>query len=682
MNNPRIIVLALATVLAILLVLALPLHFQKFQLEHFRSIESGGAESIWFADVNGDGFDDLISCSRYSYTFLPDASCTCFSLDEQLQPYVIDQINVPALLDGPTLAAASNYNHDAFDEVLIPTVEDGHLWLRVYEGPDLTTPIRKVYLDTLYTRDDKAHVSFHMQGQWDADGDGYDEVWVGLFNGFPIHPRRNYLVDVHRGTAIASPATSGGMCIAPMAHQKAERAFTGYSVIPGNDHGEGWLPYSDMFGYAFAFDDQLQFLFEPAAVTAFPGRAESLVKGNRLYTYILHNDDNRRVEFQKRSLPQGELLHTATLESIEGLLMPHGDEMVVFGNGKALVIDTNLQVVRRIEDPRMARTRVAADLNGDGQLEYIHTNAMRNELTVYHRSFRHPTSAKFPYTPSQWHLSPATRSGQTLLAGLDEGEIYFYTYAENPYFWLKWPTYLAICALAWAISGLMFQWYRKHIETRYAQEQELGRLHLLAFKNQMDPHFTLNALNSIDQMYRNNEPERASHFTEQLSRLVYTTLRDSDKPLTPLQQELDFCRNYCTLETYRDPDFTFAIEVDEAIDLFEVHLPRQFVFIHVENAIKHGLRPLERPKKLWIKVGKAAGAVHIEVSNNGIPYDPDGKKQDGSTGLGFHLLEKMKAIYARLEGRKIGYRIHAGHEVGTHVEIWLENPSIRGQAGH
>lgn len=672
MKNNRIIVLALAAVLAVLLVLALPLHFQKFELEHYASVDSRGAESIWFADVSGDGYDDLIACSRTNYSFLPEPSCVCMRLDEHMHTYVIDQINVPAMIDGPTLAASSNYNHNAYHEILIPTVEDGGLWLHVFEGPDLSVPIRRIYLDTLHTKEGKAHVSFFLQGQFDADGDGIDEVLITLVNGFPMYPRRNYLIDIEQGVAMASPATAAGMRMEMGPSRAGQQYFSGYSVLPGNDHGKGLLPYSDMFGYAFAFDPQLQFVFEPEPVAKYPGRVHSQVVGDRLYTYIFHNEAARRVEIQKRSLPDGQLIGQADIEALEGLFKVLGEGLLVSGQGKALIIDTSLQVVRRVEDPRLVMSTFHLDLTGDDIPELIHHDFISRQLTLFDHQFEHPVSVPFDQPRFKHLFAPHNRAGQAVLAGLGRDEVFFYTYTANPLYWLRWPYYLLVAALAWAISAFLFQLFRKNIETRYQQEQELARLHMLALKNQMDPHFTLNALNSIDQMYRGNEPDKASRFMEQLSRLIYATVRDSDLPLTNLQNELDFCRNYCALESFRDSAFTFEITVDEDVDLFEVTLPKQFVFIHVENAIKHGLRPIDRPKKLSIRVRRQGSRIHLEVSNNGVLYAPDGKKEDGSTGRGFILLEKMKGIYKKMEGRKIGYRIHAGEKVGTQVEIWVE----------
>ena len=68
----------------------------------------------------------------------------------------------------------------------------------------------------------------------------------------------------------------------------------------------------------------------------------------------------------------------------------------------------------------------------------------------------------------------------------------------------------------------------------------MNRLQMLSIKNQVDPHFTLNALNSIDYMYQNNEKEKAGKFMVKLSRLMHQTLMNSDKVICTLYEELDF----------------------------------------------------------------------------------------------------------------------------------------------
>ncbi|NTV74559.1 MAG: hypothetical protein HGA66_10170, partial [Holophaga sp.] len=53
----------------------------------------------------------------------------------------------------------------------------------------------------------------------------------------------------------------------------------------------------------------------------------------------------------------------------------------------------------------------------------------------------------------------------------------------------------------------------------------------------------------------------------------------------------------------------------------------------VENAIKHGLSPMEEGGDLRISLRAEAPAIRVRVSNNGLPLDPDRREGTGLANL-------------------------------------------------
>lgn len=668
----------------VLFILAFPIKFSRFTLEHEASTDHYSGEYLAFADVNGDGSDDFIACGSGLYTGPDQSACVCRGLKDDYGTFVIDQLNVPNLIKGSASVMRSNYDGDVYDEVLIPSAEGAEVWLYVFEGPHLSLPTRRLLLDTLGFDDEKDMLSAQKIAEHDSDGDGYAEVLISVKNGFPIYPRRNYLIDLHRGEVRRSPATSVGLIISEMQElPEGGRMFTGTNSIPGNDHHANALPYSDMHGYAFAFDDSLEFLFPPVPVGDYPGRVGNYFMDGFLFTYIYHNSDERYAVLQKRELPGGTLLDSLVLDDIEATPVHHDRGLLISGKGKALIVNSDLEIVSEIIHPAVDMSRHIPDLTGDGRAEYVFHDRPTGVITVFDHSMKHPASLATKFYDIRKFLVREDAAGKRRLAFLADRGVHFFRYEANPWHAFRWPYYLGVFALSLLLSHYLFGKYRRNIELRYVRERELNRLQVLALKNQVDPHFTLNALNSIDQMYRTGEPERASRFMERLTRLVYATVRDSDKAVSTLQNELDFCRNYCALEQYKTPDFDFEIEVAEDIDLFEVPIPKQFIFTHVENAIKHGLRPAKGAKKLEISVKTEGTHIVIRVYNNGLPFtreDMTNHKPDSvkSTGKGLKLLNNMKAIYEKLGMGGISYHIKPCREGGTlaviHVRLTREKP--------
>jgi LytS/YehU family sensor histidine kinase len=70
-------------------------------------------------------------------------------------------------------------------------------------------------------------------------------------------------------------------------------------------------------------------------------------------------------------------------------------------------------------------------------------------------------------------------------------------------------------------------------------------------------------------------------------------------------------------------------------------MPPMMLISLVENAIKHGLEPVEAGGQIDIRARESAGALHIEVADTGAALDPAAK---GGTGLS-NIRERLQALY-------------------------------------
>jgi hypothetical protein len=109
---------------------------------------------------------------------------------------------------------------------------------------------------------------------------------------------------------------------------------------------------------------------------------------------------------------------------------------------------------------------------------------------------------------------------------------------------------------------------------------------LFALKNQVDPHFMFNSLNTLTYLIH-NQPERALRFTENLAEVYRYILSQKDRPLVLLEDELDFTHQYTDLLHLR---FGEALVIRRAFqrDAEKDYLiPPNSVFMAFENAVKH-----------------------------------------------------------------------------------------------
>ena len=113
-----------------------------------------------------------------------------------------------------------------------------------------------------------------------------------------------------------------------------------------------------------------------------------------------------------------------------------------------------------------------------------------------------------------------------------------------------------------------------------------AEVELEALKNQIDPHFMFNSLNSLSYLITSN-PKKALLFTENLAEIYRYILSQKDEELVMLEDELNFMNKYTELLALR---FGNALEVKRHFNGStekEYLIPPISVFIAMENAVKH-----------------------------------------------------------------------------------------------
>lgn len=138
---------------------------------------------------------------------------------------------------------------------------------------------------------------------------------------------------------------------------------------------------------------------------------------------------------------------------------------------------------------------------------------------------------------------------------------------------------------------------------------------LKMLQSQLNPHFVFNALSSIEGLVTAGENELANHYLANFSLILRETLRNMDKILLSLEEELNLIDKYCKVEQLRF-GFQYKIVIDDNINKTAIELPPLLLQPIVENAIKHGLAGLGRNGYLEIAINKKENNLDILVKNN------------------------------------------------------------------
>ena len=179
---------------------------------------------------------------------------------------------------------------------------------------------------------------------------------------------------------------------------------------------------------------------------------------------------------------------------------------------------------------------------------------------------------------------------------------------------------------------------REQDTMKLAREAELASL-----RQQLQPHFLFNSLNSISAL-AGSRPDEARKMIQQLSDFLRGTIKKDDQQLVTLKEELKHLQLYLDIEKVRFGHRlrTVIDKKDEAINLM---LPSLLLQPLVENAIKFGLYDTIGEITIRILAHKQDSQLVIRVEN---PFDPQTAQPKSGTGFGLNSVQRrLYLLYAR-----------------------------------
>lgn len=191
------------------------------------------------------------------------------------------------------------------------------------------------------------------------------------------------------------------------------------------------------------------------------------------------------------------------------------------------------------------------------------------------------------------------------------------------------------------------QKWQESIQRADRLEREKTQVQFDNLKNQMNPHFLFNALSSLNSLIKTN-PELASEFLQNMSKVYRYVLQHKEKNVVSLREELEFIGDYLFL---LDTRFGSSFEFKSTIPIEKLEegiVPVTFQIL-IENAIKHNTLSDKKPLQL-----------HVFIEDDFLVMSNPVQKKNmvqGSNGLG---LENLKNLYAYLSKRELSWKEEAG----------------------
>ncbi len=179
---------------------------------------------------------------------------------------------------------------------------------------------------------------------------------------------------------------------------------------------------------------------------------------------------------------------------------------------------------------------------------------------------------------------------------------------------------------------------RKQEAETLARDAELYRL-----RQQLQPHFLFNSLNSINALIV-SKPTEARTMVLQLSDFLRGTLKKDDDQWVSLASELQHLQLYLDIEKVRFGHRLLTIvENNTATDM--TMLPAMLLQPIVENAIKFGLYDTLESVTITITASSNKAELTITVTN---PYDAETSQPLAGTGFGLSSVKRrLFLLFAR-----------------------------------
>jgi Histidine kinase/Y_Y_Y domain len=325
-------------------------------------------------------------------------------------------------------------------------------------------------------------------------------------------------------------------------------------------------------------------------------------------------------------------------------------------------------------------TTISTYLGDTSNITSISLPYNKNRITINFDAieFTTPTDIEYYYrivnNDSTWYsisnpqlilqnLSPGTYSVEikaTLPKQGKSSEIKQLTISvEKPW----WQKKIVLVAFALGLASLLYlftNWRIKKAKKEAQEKNEIAtkmlKLEQTALQAQMNPHFIFNCLTGIQQLMNSNNIDEANEYLVTFSRLIRKTLESSTQEFIVLQDEIDYLIQYISLEEKRLTTVlhtTFSIA--DNINTQTIEIPNMMLQPIVENAIRHGIKPLEnKTAEITLAFTLIKNIIQCIIIDNGIGREASNQSKLATVST--HKSFGLSIIEQRLQGYSKSYK--------------------------
>jgi len=193
---------------------------------------------------------------------------------------------------------------------------------------------------------------------------------------------------------------------------------------------------------------------------------------------------------------------------------------------------------------------------------------------------------------------------------------------------------------------------RKEEAEQSRTEKEIARYKLLIVNNQISPHFTFNAINSLQGLIASDEKQKAINAFSKFANLIKATLQGADSYVNSLKDEIKFIGLFVDFMKFKYEDkFSYTLNIDPNVDTSFI-IPRLAIQELVENSIKHGIKNKTTNDGLvQINIQQTDSYYIFTVIDNGVGIKRAKELHIAGTGKGIYINNMISNIFNKNNAR-------------------------------
>ena len=222
------------------------------------------------------------------------------------------------------------------------------------------------------------------------------------------------------------------------------------------------------------------------------------------------------------------------------------------------------------------------------------------------------------------------------------------SFSISPHFtdiwWFRILSFVLITISLFLIGYYFLRRYQQIKSTELALEAartKVKEAELSALRNQMNPHFIFNSLNTIQNFIFKKDVTKANYLLSKFSSLIRKSLNYSRLDAITISDEIQFLKDYIELEKVRFPDLiSEKFNIDENLDIAIDKIPCLLLQPLIENSIKHGISKSNEPGEISVTIEALDNEyLRIRVSDTGKGMIQNVKTADKHVSLGHQIVK-------------------------------------------